>query len=303
MEDSEVFVESPFVKYSENYIESIYKYNTTKAQCTGSKVIVSPNEVVLNIRTERKVPKLGLMLIGWGGNNGSTVTAAILANKYKITWNTKEGLQHPNWYGSLLQSSTVTLGFNSNGEPVSVPLSKLLPMVHPENIILDGWDISSLNLAEAMQRAKVIDYDLQKQLIKYMQNLKPRPSIFCDEYVAPNQGDRADNVLSGCKWDQLNKIRADIRDCKEKNQVDKVIILWTANTEKYSEVMPGLNDTAENLLYAIKTNSPLISPSTMFAVAAILEGVSQQFKLINIKLNLYESRTYPFPKIFSSLHL
>jgi len=36
-----------------------------------------------------KVPKLGLMLVGWGGNNGSTITAGILANKYNISWNTK----------------------------------------------------------------------------------------------------------------------------------------------------------------------------------------------------------------------
>lgn len=38
-----------------------------------------------------KVPKLGIMLVGWGGNNGSTFTGGLLANQHKITWNTKEG--------------------------------------------------------------------------------------------------------------------------------------------------------------------------------------------------------------------
>lgn len=33
------------------------------------------------IRTELKVPKLGVMLVGLGGNNGSTFTAGILANR------------------------------------------------------------------------------------------------------------------------------------------------------------------------------------------------------------------------------
>ena len=33
------------------------------------------------IQTETKVPKLGVMLVGLGGNNGSTFTAGILANK------------------------------------------------------------------------------------------------------------------------------------------------------------------------------------------------------------------------------
>ncbi|KAL0274887.1 UNVERIFIED_CONTAM: hypothetical protein PYX00_002917 [Menopon gallinae] len=272
MEASDVIVESPYVKYSENFIESLYKYNSTKARYVGSGVVVTPTEAGLNIRTERKIPKLGLMLIGWGGNNGSTVTAAILANKYNIKWHTKDGLREPNWFGSVTQSSTVILGYDSNNDPVVAPICKMLPMVNPNDIVVDGWDISSLNLAEAMERAKVIDYDLQKKLVKYMQEMKPRPSIFCDDFIAPNQGERADNLLHGCKWDQLFQIRADIRDCKEKNQLDKVILLWTANTEKYSEVIPGVNDTAESLLYAIKSDSPYISPSTMFAVAAILEG-------------------------------
>ena len=41
------------------------------------------------IETSTKIPKLGLMLVGWGGNNGSTLTAGILANKLNLTWNTR----------------------------------------------------------------------------------------------------------------------------------------------------------------------------------------------------------------------
>lgn len=272
----DVIIESPYVTYSENFIDTVYKYQNVTSEQVGSSIIVTPREATLNIRTERKVPRLGLMLIGWGGNNGSTVTAAILANKYNITWKTKTGPKTPNWYGSLTQSSTVNLGYNSNNEPIVVPMCQLLPMVNPNDIVVDGWDISSLNLADAMERAEVIDYDLQKKLVQYMRNMKPRPSIYYPDYIAPNQSDRADNIFDGCKWDQLNKIQADIRDCKETNQLDKIILIWTANTERYSEVIQGVNDTTENLLYAIKSNSPHVSPSTVFAVAAILEGVCTQ---------------------------
>ena len=34
--------------------------------------------------------------------------------------------------------------------------------------------------------------------------------------------------------------------------MDKVIVLWTANTERFCDVVPGLNDTADNLLRAIE---------------------------------------------------
>ena len=67
---------------------------------------------------------------------------------------TKEGLKKPNYWGSLTQASTCRVG-NYKGEEVYVPFNKLLPMVHPNDIVLSGWDISSLNLAEAMERAQV----------------------------------------------------------------------------------------------------------------------------------------------------
>ena len=38
------------------------------------------------ISTEKTVPRLGVMLVGLGGNNGSTFTAGILANKRQLSW-------------------------------------------------------------------------------------------------------------------------------------------------------------------------------------------------------------------------
>ena len=54
-----------------------------------------------------------------------------------------------------------------------------------------------------------------------------------------------------------------------------MIVLWTANTERFCDVREGLNDTADNLLASIKRDEEEVSPSTLFAVASILEGVSQ----------------------------
>jgi myo-inositol-1-phosphate synthase len=49
--------------------------------------------------------------------------------------------------------------------------------------------------------------------------------------------------------------------------------LWTANTERYAEERVGLNDTAETLLASIKRGDDEVAPSTIFAVACILEHV------------------------------
>ena len=86
--------------------------------------------------------------------SGAFQAAQKLNLRRGITWMTKEGLRQPNYWGSLTQSATVRLG-NFRGEEVFTPLKSLLPMVHPEDIVFGGWDISSMNLADAMQRAQV----------------------------------------------------------------------------------------------------------------------------------------------------
>merc|ERR1719187_967463 len=105
-----------------------------------------------------------------------------------------------------------------------------------------------------------------------MEDMKPRPGIYREDFIAANQNDRADNVIVGTTAQQLSVIRGDIKNFKASHNLDKVIILWTANTERFCDVTPGVHDTAENLLQAIKAGHSEVSQSTVFAVAACLEG-------------------------------
>ncbi len=63
------------------------------------------------------------------------------------------------------------------------------------------------------------------------------------------------------------------RDFKAKNGLDKVIVQWTANTERFADLIVGVNDTADNLLKAVEDGHEEIAPSTIFAIACILEKV------------------------------
>lgn len=165
-----------------------------------------------------------------------------------------------------------------------------------------------MNLADAMARARVFDIDLQKQLRPYMENMVPLPGIYNPDFIAANQGSRANNVIKGTKKEQVQQIIEDMRykinqfclgivkdghknchficcnwwfcfelvlnrEFKEKNKVDKVVVLWTANTERYSNVIVGLNDTVENLFASLEKNEAEISPSTLYAIACILENI------------------------------
>eukprot|EP00249_Psilotum_nudum_P013746 c24485_g1_i1 orf=215-1747(+) len=269
-------VESPNVKYSEDCIHSIYRYETTELvhekRDGRYQWFVRPKTVEYEFKTSTKVPKLGVMLIGWGGNNGSTLTAAVIANKEGISWITKDGVQQPNYFGSLTQASTCRIG-SFNGEEIYTPFKSLLPMVDPNDIIFAGWDINNMNLADAMSRAKVLDIDLQKQLRPYMEDLYPLPGIYDPDFIAANQGSRANNTIKGSKKEQMEKIIQDIREFKVRTKVQQVVVLWTANTERYSDVIVGLNDTKENLFKSIENGEKEISPSTLYALACIHENV------------------------------
>jgi len=263
-------VVSDKVVYNDDSIISQYIYRNTKIE--GNNII--PYEENLVFKTMTKVPKTGVLLIGLGGNNGTTLLAGLLANKHKISWNTKEGLQNPNYFGSMSQSSTIRLGINEFGDNIYVPFSNLLPMLNPNELVISGWDISKLNIGDAMRRAQVLDYDLQEKLYPLMKDIIPYPSIYNPDFIATNQKDRADNIILGTKSQQLDIIRRNIKEFKEINKLEKVIVLWTANTERYCRDEIGINDTAENILLAIKKNHDEISPSNIFAVATILEGCS-----------------------------
>lgn len=52
---------------------------------------MQPTTTRFTFHTSRQVPRLGVMLVGWGGNNGSTLTAAVLANRLRLTWPTRMG--------------------------------------------------------------------------------------------------------------------------------------------------------------------------------------------------------------------
>ncbi|KAI4191444.1 MAG: hypothetical protein L6R41_000095 [Letrouitia leprolyta] len=269
-------VESPDVVYTDNEIKSKYSYHTTSvSDAQDGKYIVKPKETIYDFKVDRKVGKVGMMLVGWGGNNGTTVTAGIIANRRGLVWETREGPRAANYYGSVIMASTMKLGTNTKtGKEINIPFHNVLPMVHPNDLVIGGWDISGMNLAEAMDRAAVLEPTLKSLVTKEMAEMKPLPSIYYPDFIAANQEDRADNILKGSKASMahVDKLRKDIRDFKESHGLDKVIVQWTANTERYADILPGVNDTADNLMKAIEAGHDEIAPSTVFAVACILES-------------------------------
>lgn len=201
------------------------------------------------------------------------MTAAILANKKKLSWKTKNGDQRANYFGSITQCSTIYVGKDEQQQDAYVRMADLVPMVDVNSLLLDGWDMIGDDLAESMRKARVLDINLQDLLFDDLKAMRPRKAIFDPDFIASNQRSKATNIIDDkSKWNQVETIREDIRDFKTKNDLDKVILVWTANTERLVKVTVGVHDTADNLMAAIKNNVDELSPSILYGVASILEG-------------------------------
>jgi len=233
--DTGVIVQAPGCKMTAKHIFSTQRYDSTTvdvepASKDGSKILPDGAETLadrtmtlvarpvsnsVTFRTERSVPKVGVMLVGWGGNNGTTVTAGILANRHSLAWRTRRGEQAADWTGSVVMASTVRVGSTAAGRDVYAPLRSLIPFADPSEFEVSGWDVSGLPLVDAMERAAVLPIDLQRQVKPLMEGMgKPLPGAFDPAFVAPNQSERADNVLAGTKQEQLDAIRSHIRSFK-----------------------------------------------------------------------------------------
>ena len=82
----------------------------------------------------------------------------------------------------------------------------------------------------------MLDFELQRQLVPYMKEMTPLPGIYDESFIAANQEERANNLIKGSKSQQLEMVRQNIRDFKASTGVDRIVVLWTANTERYAEV-------------------------------------------------------------------
>jgi myo-inositol-1-phosphate synthase len=203
------------------------------------------------------------------------MVATQLANKLGLSWATKtKPAQKADWLGSITQSSTMRVGVDAKNmhKSVYLPMKDVVPMLNPDDLVIDGWDISRKNLYEAVREAGTLEPTLLAQLEPHLSRKYPMPSIYYPDFIAANQSDRATNLIDkDQKGTHLEIIRGHIRDFKMVHSLESVIVLWTATTERYSDVITGVNDTATNLLRSIGKNHSEISASTIFAVAAIME--------------------------------
>ena len=72
---NEFTVDSANVRKEGDFLYANYEYRTSHIVNTDGNIKIVPECKKYEFKTNTKIPKVGLMLIGWGGNNGTTLTA------------------------------------------------------------------------------------------------------------------------------------------------------------------------------------------------------------------------------------
>jgi myo-inositol-1-phosphate synthase len=240
-----------------------YNHEYSKIESDGTVKII---EKKYTINIEPLKNKLGVMLVGMGGNNGTTFLSGILAYKNNICWNNKYGTHKVQFLGSISQFGSVHIGYDVNQKPHSKLFRDISDMHEPQNIVVGGWDICGDNMYEAAKKAHVLDYDLLEKLKHDLEIIQPLPSIYNPDFIATNQKIRANNII---KNNYLETIKYDIEKFKIENSLERVVVLWTASTERFHN---GKWKNRNDLYNAIKDNDPEVSPSILFATAAAETG-------------------------------
>nr|WP_294993337.1 inositol-3-phosphate synthase [uncultured Sediminibacterium sp.] len=201
--------------------------------------------------------KLGILLPGLGAV-GTTVIAGVMA--------VNKGIAQP--IGALTQMGNIRLGKRTENR---YPLIKdFVPLAPLSGVVFGGWDVYSDNVYEAAMNAKVLDPLLLNAIKPELESIKPMKAVFDKSYIKNLDGTHIKEAAS--KWDLANEVISDIENFKSANGCDRIVIVWCGSTEKYIEPS-AVHETIASFEEGLRNNDPAISPSMIYAYAAIKIGV------------------------------
>src|SRR3954466_3826163 len=201
--------------------------------------------------------KLGVMIPGMGAV-ATTFVAGVEA--------VRKGIALP--IGSLTQMGTIRLGKRTEGR--SPKINDFVPLAQLNDLVFTGWDIYQDDMYASAKNAGVLEDSLLEKVKPFLKSIKPRPAVFNQHYVKKLNGP---NVKKGKnKMELAQQLRADIHDFRKTSGASRLVMVWCGSTEIFltpHEVHSSIKAFEKGL----QQNDENISPSMIYAYAALCEGV------------------------------
>ncbi|MFH1765587.1 MAG: inositol-3-phosphate synthase [Gemmatimonadota bacterium] len=201
--------------------------------------------------------RLGVLLPGMGA-----VATTFIAGVEAV----RQGLAKP--IGSLTQLNHIRLGKRTDGR--NPKIKDLVPLASLDQLVFGGWDPIPDDAFKSAVNAGVLERTHLDPIEGFLSAIQPMPAVFSSEYVKKLNGP---NKKTGShKRELAEALRADIRNFREENGCDRMVMIWCGSTEIF--LRPGpTHETLEAFEKAMEENDASIAPSMLYAYAALMEGV------------------------------
>ncbi len=178
----------------------------------------------------------------------------------------RKGIGSP--IGSVSMLQTIRLGRRSeNRSPLIQEFLDLAPLPDLE---FAGWDVHPDNAYEAAKRADVLGAEHREPIREFLSGIEPMTAAFDREYVKRLDGP---NVKAATNRRELAEaLREDIRGAMARTGANRAVMVWCGSTEVYLRPS-ACHDSVAAFEKGMEDDDPAISPSQLYAYAAIMEGV------------------------------
>jgi myo-inositol-1-phosphate synthase len=201
--------------------------------------------------------RLGILIPGLGA-----VATTLIAGVEAV----RKNLAQP--VGSLTQMGSIRVGKRT--ENYYPKIKDFVPLADLNDIVFGGWDVYNDNVFEAAAKAKVLEPMLLHAVKAELEKIQPMKAVFDRSYVANLDGEHIKNAAT--KADLAKMVMDDIENFKDANDCSRIVIVWCGSTERYMQASE-VHETIESFEDGLQNNNPAISPSMIYAYAAIKLGV------------------------------
>ncbi len=206
---------------------------------------------------ERARGPLLVLLVGLGAVATTTIAGVGLARR---------GVALP--IGSLTQLGTARLGKRTENRVV--PIRDLLPLARLDDVVFAAWDIVGDDGAAAAAHAQVLSPAPLAAAQEELSAVKPMAGVHAPDRVRRLRADHA--IPRGPHRSAIQRLRVDIREAKASHGADRAVMILTCSTETHRDA-PAFAASLPELEAALDRDDPEVSPSMLYAYAAITERV------------------------------
>jgi len=201
--------------------------------------------------------KLGVLIPGMGA-----VTTTFIAGVEAV----KRNLAKP--IGSITQMATIRLGKRTEGR--SPRIQDFVPLASLDDLVFGTWDIYPDNCYEAAEKAGVLEMPLLEKLRAPLSAIQPMPAVFDQDFVRRIDGPNKKPKAS--KMDHAEMLMDDIRRFQQTSGAARLAMIWCGSTEVFHKPA-AVHQTLADFECGLQKNDPEISPSQIYAYAALKSGV------------------------------